>query len=126
MLFKLFNLHFLILFSALWACYYFYMPITTNIELLEEFFNSLSILSLIPFSTSPNLDSNPHINQIKTKIKSFLLNNSIKDDLYSYIVKRIDRDSNELVKELNLSKYLDKNQDRIFTAPLPIGFLYTL
>lgn len=122
MLFKLFNLHFLILFSALWACHYFYMPITTNIELLEEFYNSLSILSLIPFSTSPNLDSNPHINQIKTKIKSFLLNNSIKDDLYSYIVKRIDRDSSELVKELNLSKYLDKNQDRIFTAPLPIGF----
>lgn len=122
MLFKLFNFHFLILFSALWACGYFYMPITIKIELLGEFYNHISILSLIPFSTSPNLDSNPYINQIKTKIKSFLSNNPVKDDLSSYIIERIDRDSSELVKELNLSKYIDKNQDRIFTAPLPTGF----
>jgi group I intron endonuclease len=110
------------LFSALSACEIFYMPITIRIDLLGDFYNSISILSLIPFSTLPNFDSNPYINQIKTKIKSFLSNNSVKDDLSSYIIERIDRDSSELVKELNLSKYLDENQDRIFTAPLPIGF----
>jgi hypothetical protein len=81
-------------------------------------------LGVVPFSTStsPNLSSNPFINQIKTKIKSFLSNNPVKHELFSYIMERIERDPSELVGELNLSKYLDKNQDRIFTAPLPTGF----
>lgn len=35
---------------------------------------------------------------------------------------RIERDPSELVGELNLSKYLDKDQDKIFTAPLPTAF----
>src|SRR5690606_40714487 len=47
-----------------------YLPIY-SIELLEEFYNETLIMSL-PFLTSPNLNSNPYINQIKTKIKSSL------------------------------------------------------
>lgn len=81
----------------------------------------LLFLGVVPFS-SPNLSSNPFINQIKTKIKSFLSSNPVKHELFSYVMERIERDPSELVKELNLSKYLDKDQDRIFTAPLPTGF----
>jgi hypothetical protein len=69
-----------------------------------------------------DLNSNPFINQIKIKIKSFLLNNPVKHEISSYIIEHIERDPSELVSELNLFKYLDKNQDKIFTAPLPIGF----
>ena len=118
----LFNFYFFMLYSALSACDIFYMPITMRIDLLEDSYNSISFCSSIPFSTSPNLDYNPYINQKKTKIKSFLSNNSVKNDLSSYIIERIDRDSSELVKELNLSKYLDNNKDSIYTAPLPVGF----
>lgn len=75
-----------------------------------------------PFSSSPNLDNNPFIDQIKTKIKLILSTTSVNHELFSYVFERIERDSKELVKELNLSKYLDKSLDPIFRASLPKGF----
>jgi group I intron endonuclease len=108
------------------ACYIFsYISIFLNmpeVELLEGFSNHILNMSLIPFLTSPNLNSNPYINQIKTKINTILSNNSIKSELSNYILTRIQRDPTELVKELNLSSVLNKDHKRIFSAPLPIGF----
>lgn len=122
MLFKSSNLYLLILLSVIWAYVFILMPMSIKIELFNEFYNSISVLSLIPFSTSPNLNSNPFISQVKIKIKSFLSNNPVKHELLNYILERIERDPSELVIELNLFKYLDKNQDKIFSAPLPSGF----
>lgn len=107
------------------ACKIFYISISLNmpeIELLEGFSNHILNMSLIPFLTSPNLNSNPYINQIRTKINTILSNNSIKSELSDYILTRVQRDPTELVKELNLSSVLNKDHKRIFSAPLPIGF----
>lgn len=107
------------------ACEIFYISISLNmpeVELLEGFSNHILNMSLIPFLTSPNLNSNPYINQIRTKINTILSNNSIKSELSDYILTRVQRDPTELVKELNLSSVLNKDHKRIFSAPLPIGF----
>jgi group I intron endonuclease len=107
------------------ACEIFNISISLNmpeVELLEGFSNHILNMSLIPFLTSPNLNSNPYINQIRTKINTILSNNSIKSELSDYILTRIQRDPTELVKELNLSSVLNKDHQRIFSAPLPIGF----
>jgi len=107
------------------ACEILNISISLNmpeVELLEGFSNYILNMSLIPFLTSPNLNSNPYINQIRTKINTILSNNSIKSELSDYILTRIQRDPTELVKELNLSSVLNKDHKRIFSAPLPIGF----
>jgi hypothetical protein len=74
-----------------------------NRDLIIQKFKAQAYKNRILYSLIKNLNSNPYINQIKTRIKSFLSNNPVKHELSSYIIERIERDPSELASELNLS-----------------------